>query len=102
MKRGDRVTRGTPTRGDLLPLDLVVDARERDRELVVGVADVREVRVHASHDLGRQVDVYVALGAWVLVVHIASIASADLKPNERPFLKRSASRAGPCAEPRRS
>jgi hypothetical protein len=27
------------------------------------VADVGEVRVYASHDLGREVDVYVALGA---------------------------------------
>src|SRR5207249_6555513 len=47
----------------LLGLDLVIDAREGDRELVVGVAHVREVRVHAPHDLGGQMDVYVALGA---------------------------------------
>ncbi len=63
MKRGERLTRETTTPGHLLGLDLVVDAREGDRELVVGVADVREVRVHAAHDLGREVDVYVALGA---------------------------------------
>src|SRR5262249_47749598 len=46
---------------NLLGLDLVVDACEGDRELVVGVADVREVRVHAPHDLGGEMDVYVAL-----------------------------------------
>ena len=49
--------------GDLAGLDLVVDAREGDRELVVGVADVREVRVDARHHLGRDVDVDVAVGA---------------------------------------
>src|SRR3954449_3393038 len=56
--------------GDLVLLDLVVDAGERDRELVVGVADVREVRVVAGHVLGREVDVDVALGA-LLVTHRA-------------------------------
>ena len=49
--------------GDLVGLDLVVDPREGHGELVVGVADVREVRVYAPHDLGGEVDVYVALGA---------------------------------------
>ncbi len=52
----------------------MIDTGEGDRELVVGVADVGEVRIDAPHDLGGQVDVYVALGAWVLVVHTASIA----------------------------
>ena len=39
---------------DLLVLDLVVDAREGHRELVVGVADVREVRVDAGHDVAQR------------------------------------------------
>ena len=48
---------------------LVIDARERHGELVVGVADVREVRVVAGHDLRREVDVDVAL--WrVRIVHV--------------------------------
>src|SRR5271167_388375 len=49
--------------GNLFGLDLVVHARERDGELVVGVAYVRKVRVYAPHDLGGEMDVYVALGA---------------------------------------
>ena len=53
--------------GDLVVLDLVVDARERDRELVVGVADVREIRVYAGHDVRREVDVDVPLGASGIV-----------------------------------
>jgi hypothetical protein len=53
----------------------VVDAREGDRELVIGVADVREVRVYAPHDLGGEMNVYVALCALVLVVHTSSIAT---------------------------
>src|ERR1700760_2900190 len=95
MKRGDRVTRGTPTRGDLLPLDLVVDASERDRELVVGVADVGEVRVYASHDLGRQVDVYVALGAGVLIVHAAITATAEREPMTEPSISHEQPADGP-------
>ncbi len=55
--------------GDLFLLDLVVDAREGDRELVVRVADVGEVRVDAGHHLGRRVDVEVALGLFF--VHAA-------------------------------
>src|ERR1700684_1571497 len=35
---------------NLLGLDLVVDPREGDGELVIGVTDVREVRVYAPHD----------------------------------------------------
>ncbi len=60
---------------NLFGLDLVVDAREGHRELVVGVADVGEVGVYAPHDLGGEVDVYVALGTWVVVVHGTSIAT---------------------------
>src|ERR1039458_1143316 len=48
---------------NLLGLDLVVDSREGDGELVIGVTDVCEVRVHTPHDLGGEMDVYVALGA---------------------------------------
>ena len=44
----------------------MVDSREGDRELVVGVADIREVRVYAPHDLWGEMDVDVALGALVL------------------------------------
>src|ERR1700677_1397803 len=72
-----QVDAGDHDTGDLLRLDLVVDAGEGDGELVVGVADVSEVRVYAPHDLGGQVDVYVALSAWVLIVHAASIATGE-------------------------
>ena len=68
MNLGEMFTRDNDHAGHLLGLDLVVDARESDRELVVGVADVREVRVYATHDLGGQMDVYVALRARVLIV----------------------------------
>ncbi len=53
--------------GHLLVVHLVVDPRERDRELVVGVADVGEVRVDAGHDVRREVDVDVApaRGVWI-------------------------------------
>src|ERR1700730_11238209 len=44
--------------GNLLGLDLVVHPGEGDRELVVGVADVCEVRVYAPHDLWGEMDVY--------------------------------------------
>ena len=50
-ERGERFTRDDDDAGHLAVLDLVVDARERDRELVVGVRDVREVRVDARHRL---------------------------------------------------
>src|SRR5258708_23440120 len=43
--------------GDLIGLDLVVDPGEGHGELVVGVADVGEVRVYAPHDLGGEMDV---------------------------------------------
>src|SRR5215210_238108 len=48
---------------DLVVLDLVVHAGERDAELVVGVRDVREVRVVPGHDLrgGLEVDVALAV-----------------------------------------
>src|SRR3984957_11921186 len=66
----------------LLGLDLMIDPGEGHRELVVGVADVGEVRVYASHDLGREMNVYVALGAWVLIVHRASIATSPTEVAE--------------------
>src|SRR5215213_7827001 len=49
--------------GDLVVLDLVVDAGERDAELVVRMGHVREVRVVSRHDLrgGLQVDVALAV-----------------------------------------
>ena len=46
---------------DLVVLDLVVHARERQRELVVGVRDGREVRVDARHHLRRRVQIEVPL-----------------------------------------
>ena len=52
-------------------LDLVVDARERDRELVLREGDVREVRVDAAHGLGVDVDVELALLG--LLVHAPTI-----------------------------
>src|SRR6185437_12843231 len=59
---------GDDDAGHLLVLDLVVDAREGDGELVVGVADVGEVGVDARHDLRREVDVQVAFGRAVFVL----------------------------------
>ena len=46
---------------DLVGLDLVVHAREGQRELVVRVRDRREVGVDAGHDLRRRVQVEVTL-----------------------------------------
>src|SRR6185312_7051680 len=46
--------------------DLVVHAREGDRELVLRVAHVREVRVDPGHDLRGEVDVDVALAVFVV------------------------------------
>jgi len=65
--RAIEAANGDDHAGHLLVLDLVVDAREGHGELVVRVADVCEVRVHARHDLGREVDVQVALGRPVVV-----------------------------------
>jgi STE24 endopeptidase len=48
--------------GDLLVLDLVIDASERHRELVVRVADVGEVGVVPRHHVRREVDVDVPVG----------------------------------------
>ena len=61
MKRRDMFTRATTAPGIVALLDLVLDARERDRELVVGEADVGEVRVDAREVLGGEVDVELAL-----------------------------------------
>ena len=47
---------------DLTLLDLVIHTGERDRELVVRVRDVREVRVMPGHRLRVGVDVEMALG----------------------------------------
>ena len=53
-------------------LDLVVHAGERQRELVVGVAHVREVRVVARHLLRLDVDVDLTLGLLRGVGHDAA------------------------------
>src|SRR5262245_36047688 len=52
--------------GHVAFLDLVVEAREGQRELVVGEADVREVRVDAGHHVRVGVDVQLSLLALVL------------------------------------
>src|SRR5215210_2515426 len=57
---------------DLVVLDLVVDAGERDAELVVRVRDVREVRVVPRHDLGGRLPVEVALA--VVLGHPAVVS----------------------------
>src|SRR3954452_24113726 len=56
----------------LVLLDLVVDAGEGDAELVVRVRDVGEVRVMARHDLGRGLEVDVALA--VVLGHPAVVS----------------------------
>src|SRR6185503_16784436 len=71
---------GDDDAGHLVVLDLVVDAREGDRELVVGVADVGEVGVDARHDLRREVDVQVALGSAVFVLVHARTLSRRGRP----------------------
>ena len=75
MNFGDEVHARHDDAGDLVVVDLVVDARERDRELVVRERDVREVRVVARHDLGREVDVDVPLGLVVVSHCRTSIAA---------------------------
>ena len=57
--------------GNVALLDLVVDARECQRELVRRKADVREVRVDPRHDVRVDVDVQLAL--LVLVLHAPTI-----------------------------
>src|SRR5256885_7186717 len=47
--------------GDLTLLDRVVDPRERQRELVVGEADIGEVRVGARKVLGVHLEIQLAL-----------------------------------------
>src|SRR4051794_6896567 len=59
--------------GHLGALDVVVDARERDRELVVRVADVGEVRVHPGQCLRLDLDVEMPF-LW-LGLHAYSLGS---------------------------
>ena len=47
---------------DIALLDLVVDPRERERELVVREGDVREVRIDAREVLRVEMNVELALG----------------------------------------
>ena len=61
MKRGRQVHTADDHAGDVAFLDLVVDPGERDRELIVGEADVREVRVGAREVRRIEVDVELAL-----------------------------------------
>src|SRR5215208_3134286 len=69
---GREVDAGDHDARDLLLLDLVVDAGEGDAELVVGVRDVREVRVVPGHDLRGRLQVDVAL--LVLVSHVTVVS----------------------------
>ena len=73
MKRGREVDPGDHHAGHLALLDLVVDAREGERELVVRVRHVGEVRVVARHRVGVGVDVEVA---FAVLGHARSIAAA--------------------------
>ena len=73
MKSGARLTRTTAIAGHLGPLDVVVDARERDRELVVGVADVGEVRVHPGQRLRLDLDVEMPF-LWLGFHAVSSLA----------------------------
>src|SRR5262249_34241714 len=59
---------------DVALLDLVVDARERDRELVGGEGDVGEVRIDPRHLLRVEVDVELALLG--ILVHRPTILRA--------------------------
>src|SRR5205807_7063052 len=59
--------------GYLALLDLVVDTREGNRELVVGMADVREVRIDPGHRLRSRLDVEMTLAR--VVGHRRSIAA---------------------------
>ena len=59
---------------DVALLDLVVDARERERELVVREADVREVGVDPGEVLGVEMDVELAL--LVVAFHASTILLA--------------------------
>ena len=61
MNRVRHVHAGHDHAGDVALLDLVVDPGERDRELVVGEADVREVRVDPAQVLRVDVDVELTL-----------------------------------------
>src|SRR5262249_46846118 len=65
---------GDDDTGDVALLDLVIDPRERDRELVRGESDVGEVRVDARHLLRVEVDVELAL--LRLLVHRPTILRA--------------------------
>jgi hypothetical protein len=51
--------------GDVALLLVMVDPRERERELVLREGDVREVRVDPGHVLGVDMDVELALLAAV-------------------------------------
>ena len=62
---------GGKVRVQMKGVDLVVDPRERERELVVGEADDREVRVDAGHHV--RVDVDVQLSLLGVLVHAPTI-----------------------------
>jgi len=58
----ERLDAGHDHAWNLLGLDLMVDSREGDGELVIGVTTFAKSR-YAPHDLWGEMDVYVALGA---------------------------------------
>src|SRR3954465_1292092 len=59
--------------GHLRPLHVVIDARERDRELVVGMADVGEVGVHPGQGLWLDLDVEMPF-LWLGFHRVSSLA----------------------------
>ena len=71
----DMFTRATTTPGMSPSVHLVVDPRERERELVVGERDVGEVRVRAAEMLLVDLDVELPLLAGVVLVHIPTITA---------------------------
>ena len=71
MNLCETLTRDDDDAGHVALLDLVVDARERDRELVLREGDVREVRVDAAHAVRVDVDVELALLGFL--VHAPTI-----------------------------
>src|SRR5207237_9805531 len=78
--------------GMVAVLDLVVDARERERELVVREADVGEVRVDAGEMLVVEMDVELALLSFVVhapTILVAWKASARAgSPTRSPLWRR--------------
>ena len=61
--------------GNIAFRDLVIDPRERDRELVLGERDVGEVRVGAGEVLLVDLNVELTLLAGVVLVHARTVTA---------------------------